>query len=58
MDRDIKSIFAKYKVKDNKLKEDKYWKLDMLAENVAGEFKTPKTVVASWKIVKGIIKIW
>lgn len=49
LDRDIKSIFAKYKVKDNKLKEDKYWKLDMLAENVAGEFKTPKTVVASWK---------
>lgn len=49
LDRDIKSIFAKYKVKDNKLKEDKYWKLDMLAENVAGAFKTPKTVVASWK---------
>lgn len=49
LDRDIKSIFAKYKVKDNKLKEDKYWELDMLAENVAGEFKTPKTVVASWK---------
>ena len=49
LDRDIKSIFTKYKVKDNKLKEDKYWKLDMLAENVAGAFKTPKTVVASWK---------
>ena len=49
LDRDIKSIFAKYKVKDNKLKEDKYWELDMLAENVAGAFKTPKTVVASWK---------
>lgn len=49
LDRDIKSIFAKYKVKDNKLKEDKYWKLDMLAENVAGAFKTPKTVVAGWK---------
>ncbi len=49
LDRDIKSLFAKYKVKDNKLKEDKYWKLDMLAENVAGAFKTPKTVVASWK---------
>lgn len=49
LDRDIKSIFAIYKVKDNKLKEDKYWKLDMLAENVAGAFKTPKTVVASWK---------
>lgn len=49
LDRDIKSIFAKYKVKDNKLKEDKYWKLDMLAENVAGAFKTPKTVVSSWK---------
>ena len=49
LDRDIKSIFAKYKVKDNKLKEDKYWKLDMLAENVAEAFKTPKTVVASWK---------
>ena len=49
LDRDIKSIFAKYKVKDNKLKEDKYWKLDMLAENVAEAFKTPKTVVAGWK---------
>lgn len=56
LDRDIKSIFAKYKVKDNKLKEDKYWKLDMLAENVAGAFKTPKTVVASWKNSKGHYK--
>lgn len=56
LDRDIKSIFAKYKVKDNKLKEDKYWKLDMLAENVAGEFKTPKTVVAGWKNSKGHYK--
>lgn len=53
LDRDIKSIFAKYKVKDNKLKEDKYWKLDMLAENVAEAFKTPKTVVAGWKNSKG-----
>ena len=56
LDRDIKSIFAKYKVKDNKLKEDKYWELDMLAENVAGEFRTPKTVVASWKNSKGHYK--
>lgn len=56
LDRDIKSIFAKYKVKDNKLKEDKYWKLDMLAENVAGAFKTPKTVVAGWKNSKGHYK--
>ena len=56
LDRDIKSIFAKYKVKDNKLKEDKYWKLDMLAENVAEAFKTPKTVVASWKNSKGHYK--
>ena len=56
LDRDIKSIFTKYKVKDNKLKEDKYWKLDMLAENVAGAFKTPKTVVASWKNSKGHYK--
>ena len=56
LDRDIKSIFAKYKVKDNKLKEDKYWELDMLAENVAGEFETPKTVVASWKNSKGHYK--
>ena len=56
LDRDIKSIFAKYKVKDNKLKEDKYWELDMLAENVAGAFETPKTVVASWKNSKGHYK--
>lgn len=56
LDRDIKSIFTKYKVKDNKLKEDKYWKLDMLAENVAGAFKTPKTVVAGWKNSKGHYK--
>ena len=56
LDRDIKSIFAKYKVKDNKLKEDKYWKLDMLAENVAEAFKTPKTVVAGWKNSKGHYK--
>lgn len=56
LDRDIKSIFAKYKVKDNKLKEDKYWKLNMLAENVAGEFRTPKTVVEGWKNSKGHYK--
>lgn len=49
LDRDIKSIFTKYDVNHNKLKEDKYWKLDLLAENIAGAFKTPKTAVNGWK---------
>ena len=53
LERDIKIIFNKNNINNKKLADDRYWKLDVISENVAGAFKTASSVVKGWENSKG-----